>query len=111
MRRVRAWPAVSSAGPALGSLALEGAGVGGYLAGPPAQAAGGDPDGGGESRAAGQLVGGGPAELEQGADVADADQPVGVVSSWPRGLAHYPISGSSISGSRYLVAQSCALSA
>jgi hypothetical protein len=77
-RRVNA-PSTSrrrAPGPALRPFALEGARVGAYLAGPPAKAPAGDLNRNREPRAAGQLVGGGPAKVEQHADVRDADQPV-----------------------------------
>jgi hypothetical protein len=54
-----------------------------YLGSPPAKTPAGDLNGGGEFRATGQLVGSGPAELEQRADVANADQFVGIKSSLP----------------------------
>ena len=60
----------------LSSLALKGVRVGGYLDGPPAKATAGNANGSREVRAMGQFVGSGPAELEQRADVIDADQPV-----------------------------------
>jgi len=45
-----------------------------------------DLNGGGESRPTGQFVGGGPAELEQRADVTDADQFIGVSPFSPGGF-------------------------
>ena len=53
------------------------------LAGPPAVAARRDRNGVGELRAVRQLVGGGPAELEERADVPDADQIVAGPPGWP----------------------------
>jgi len=71
------------AGSALCSFALKGGRIGIHLASPPAKTPAGDLNGGGEFRATGQLVGSGPAELEQRADVANADQFIGITSSLP----------------------------
>ena len=65
------------------SFALKGGRIGIHLTSPPAKTPTGDLNGGGEFRATGQLVGSGPAELEQRADVANADQFIGITSSLP----------------------------
>ncbi|MGH3277982.1 MAG: hypothetical protein ACRDNW_02465 [Trebonia sp.] len=81
-RLPRSRPAVR----ALCSLALERLRVRVYLAGPPAKAPAGNLNRRGEARPAGQFVGGDPAELEQRADVSDADQPVGARPPLPGGF-------------------------
>ena len=72
--RLTRLPRRGLAGPARCSLPLEGVRV--YFAGPSAKATAGNLNRRREPRAPGQLVGSGPAELEQRADVTDADQPV-----------------------------------
>jgi hypothetical protein len=68
------------------SFALEGVRVGVYLAGPPAKATAGDLNRIREPWAVCQFVGSGPAELEQRADVPDADQLVRARPSLPDGF-------------------------
>ena len=68
---------LSSVGRLLGALEAKSGRVRVYFAGPPPVAARRDRNRCGEFRAMRQLVGCGPAELEEIADIPDADQPVG----------------------------------
>ena len=85
-RGVRLRRPLSSVDRLLGALEAKGGCIRVYFTGPPPVAARRDRNRLGEFRTMRQLVGGGPAELEEIANIPDADQPVSGPSGLPGGF-------------------------